>query len=328
MKIGVCAWSFTGVHGQIEAGPDPHTPAGLVDLAIRHGLHSIEGASGWWDPQDKASLGDFRQRLADTQLGVFVDTGGHDYAENIQPLRDAIRVAGAVGSRIVRTTISRFLEGDRRSLGADGWQAHLQGLVAPLASVMQEAESAGIDVGIENHQDICSHELVWLCDQVGSPRLGVTMDVGNAYAVGETPLAFARRVLPILKHVHLKDYTVHGSDAGFRLKRCTLGDGVVNWPEMLELFSKHAPQVEGCIELGATQARHIRLFEADWWSTYPERPFVPDAIDALGDLHRANTPNVDWRTPHETDADETTRAQYEMQQFESSISYLQEISAL
>jgi hypothetical protein len=28
------------------------------------------------------------------------------------------------------------------------------------------------------------------------------------------------------------------------------------------------------------------------------------------------------------DADETTRAQYEMQQFESSISYLQEISAI
>ena len=71
-----------------------------------------------------------------------------------------------------------------------------------------------------------------------------------------------------------------------------------------------------------------QLFEPDWWSTYPARPFVPDALDALGDLHRANTPNVDWRTPHEMDADETTRAQYEMQQFESSISYLQEISAI
>ncbi len=328
MKIGVCAWSFTGAHAETGSEFDPHTSDGLADLATHHGLASIEGASGWWDVDDEAEIGRFRQRLSTEQLGVFVDTGGHDYATNIEPLRQAIDVAVAVGSSVVRTTISRLLEGDRRSLGADGWRAHLQGLVEPLKSVMDVAETANIDVGIENHQDLCSHELMWLCEQVGSDRLGVTMDVGNAYAVGETPIDFARRILPRLKHVHLKDYTVHGNETGFRLKRCALGDGIVDWPAMIALFDAETPHVQGCIELGATQARHIQLFEPDWWSTYPERPFVPDAICAMADLYRADQRGADWRTPHECEADAATRAQYEMQQFEQSVSYLQTISAI
>lgn len=328
MKIGVCAWSFTGSHKESGATVDPHTPEGLIELALRHGLQSIEGASGWWNPADRAAINACRDRLANGSLAVFADTGSHDYATDVSPLTSAIDVAVAIGSPIVRTTISGLLEGDRRSLGTDGWRAHLEGLIAPLKVAMEKAETAGIDVGLENHQDICSHELVWLCEQVGSSRLGVTMDVGNAYAVGETPLAFARRVLPILKHVHFKDYTVHGSESGFRLKRCALGEGIVDWPSMIALFDAEAPQVHGCIELGATQARHIRLFEPDWWSTYPARPFVPDAIDAIGDLHRANQPDVDWRTPHECDADAATRAQYEMTQFDASVAYLKAIAAI
>ncbi len=327
MKIGVCAWSFTGSHREIDAPIDPHTSDGLMELATANKLHSIEGASGWWNPEDSTSIDTLRQHLADAGLGIFVDTGGHNYAEDIQPLRDAIAVGASVGARVVRTTISGLLEGDRRSLGAAGWRSHLQGLIRPLSEVMETAESVGVEVGIENHQDLCSHELLWLCEQVGSRRLGVTMDVGNAYAVGETPLCFARRILPILKHVHLKDYTVHGSESGYRLKRCALGDGIVNWPQMIALFDGQAPAVEGCIELGATQARHIQLFEADWWSTYPERP-LSEAIGALGDLHRANAQNVDWRSPHEAGEDAETRAQYEMQQFDASVAYLREISAI
>jgi 3-oxoisoapionate decarboxylase len=328
MKIGVCAWSFTGAHKESGGAIDPHTPDGLIDLAIRHGLKSIEGATGWWDPTDAQAIDSFRKRLASEGLAVFADTGSGNLASDVSPLTGAIDVAVAIGSPIVRTTISGLLEGDRRSLGADGWRAHLEGLIDPLKGAMEKAEALGIDVGLENHQDICSHELVWLCEQVGSARLGVTMDVGNAYAVGETPLAFARRILPILKHVHFKDYTVHGSESGFRLKRCALGEGIVDWPAMIALFEAEAPEVQGCIELGATQARHIRLFEPDWWSTYPERPFVPDAIEALGDLHRQNQPEIDWRTPHECDADATSRAGYEMSQFDASTAYLKSIAAI
>jgi hypothetical protein len=153
--------------------------------------------------------------------------------------------------------------------------------------------------------------------------------VGNAYAVGERPAAFARRVQPFLKHVHLKDYTVHPTGTGYRLKRCALGEGVVDWPAMFAWFDAECPQVEACIELGATTARHIRLFEPSWWETYPERPFIPDAIDALGDLQRAaQPPETDWRTPHEAGAAADACAAYEIAQIEASVTYLKSIGAV
>ncbi len=33
MKIGLCAWSFTGAHREANREIDPHTPEGLTRLA-------------------------------------------------------------------------------------------------------------------------------------------------------------------------------------------------------------------------------------------------------------------------------------------------------
>ena len=130
-------------------------------------------------------------------MDLFLDRT--NYTEDISPLRDAIETAHRAGALAVRTTISNLLEGDRRSLGSQGMQDYLSALVQPFKEVMPLAEEYGIPVGIENHQDVCSWELLDLFERVGSPQLGVTMDVANALAVGETP-ALSPSVMPILKH--------------------------------------------------------------------------------------------------------------------------------
>ena len=319
MKIGLCAWSFTGAHREAGRALDPHTPEGLTRLAKDEGLHSVEFAAQWLgdcSPEERAVFAETR-----AGLNLFLDTGGDDYAADIAPLRQAIETAHQTGARAVRTTVSRLVEGDRTEYGAEGMRAYIKALVQPFKEVMPLAEEYGIPVGIENHQDLCSWELLSLCEKVGSPQLGVTMDVGNALAVGEHPRSFAERILPILKHVHLKDYAVHPTPSGYRLKRCAIGDGVVNWPEIIALFDRTVPQVEGCIELGASVARHIRLLEADWWATFPERP-LDEAIHAIRTLHQAADDPDDWQTPHERGASAAVRVAYELEQFERSVAYV------
>ena len=110
MKVGLCAWSFTGKHREAGLSPDPHTPEGLLQLARRAGLHSIEGAAGWFEQFDDALLERLRAELAAAQVGVFVDTGGDDYTADISPLTAAVGVAARLGSPLVRTTLSRMLE--------------------------------------------------------------------------------------------------------------------------------------------------------------------------------------------------------------------------
>ncbi|MFT5085996.1 MAG: sugar phosphate isomerase/epimerase [Candidatus Latescibacterota bacterium] len=322
MKIGLCAWSFTGSHKEAGRAIDPHTPEGLTQLALDNGLASVEFASGSLQNRSAEEIAAFRESLGGIDL--FLDTGGANYAEDISPLREAIETAHRTGALVVRTTISRLLEGDRREYGAAGMRDYLSALVEPFKQVMPLAEEYGIPVGIENHQDVCSWELIELCERVGSPQLGVTMDVANALAVGEAPSAFAQRVLPILKHVHFKDYTIHPTSSGYRFKRCALGEGVVDWPDMVALFEKGAPDVQGCIELGAAQARHVRILENDYWSTFAARP-QDEVLNAIRTLHQAARPaNEDWRTPHEREESADARADYELEQFARTIHYIKE----
>ena len=42
--------------------------------------------------------------------------------------------------------------------------------------------------------------------EAAGANVGVVFDTGNPFAVGEDPVAFARRAAHRIRHVHLKDY--------------------------------------------------------------------------------------------------------------------------
>lgn len=328
MRFGLCAWSFTDATRRAGRTPDPLTPDGLVELATTHGLEAVELADRWFAGAPEAQLQDMGAELADRGIAVVVDTGGSEVPEEIgAAVEAAVGTAAALGAKVVRTTISRCLEGDRSRFGAAGWREHLAALVGPMQKAAARAADAGVAVGIENHQDICSWELVRLCEQVGNPAFGVIMDCGNALAVGEPPAAFAERVMPYLKHVHLKDYVVHPTPSGWRFVRCPIGSGVVDFEDLVARFEAGAPGLLGCIEVGASQARHVRLLEHDWWATYEPRPWE-ETLDAIRILHAAEQPpGLDWRTPRELDEPAGVVADYELTQFLDSARYVATLRA-
>jgi 3-oxoisoapionate decarboxylase len=292
------------------------TVTGLAALAAGRGLRSIEhGVAAFADADP--------DQLRTSGLDLVVDCGSNTAPDAIgAEVEQALTLASRVGARVVRTTISQCLEGDRGRYGRDGWREHLDALVKPLRRAADIAEDVDIPFGIENHQDLCSAELRRLVERVGSPRCGVVMDCGNALAVGELPAAFAERVLPYLVHVQLKDYAAHPTPSGWLLVRCALGDGIVDWSELIARFDAGAPGVIGCIELGATTARHVRILERDWWATYDPRPWE-ETLDALRTLHReARPPGTEWRTPHERGEPPAVRAAYELAQLDASVEYL------
>jgi sugar phosphate isomerase/epimerase len=323
MRVGLCAWSFSGVHGKLGRQPDPWTAMGLAEMAATHKLAAVELSPAGLEALGPAGREEFMAEVAARDLTVVVDTGGKVVPSEIgAAVVTAVATAERFGSPVVRTTISQCLEGDRSRFGYQGWKDHLTALVAPMKEAAAVAADRGIAVGVENHQDICSSELVWLCEQVDSPAFGVVMDCGNALAVGEEPAAFADRVMPYLKHVHLKDYAVHPSPSGWRFVRCPIGAGVVDFADLVARFDAGAPGVLGCIELGATSARHVRLLDDDWWATFEPRPWESN-LAAIRTLHGAQKdPGVDWRTPHERGEPLAAIANYELAQLEASVDYL------
>jgi sugar phosphate isomerase/epimerase len=198
----------------------------------------------------------------------------------------------------------------------------LQEVQTKLRAVTVVAEQAGVNLAVENHQDLASEELLWLCESIASSRFGLTLDTGNPLATAEEPLAFARRVAPYLKNVHLKDYWIYLSKEGYRLVRSPLGQGVIDFPALFEIFASACPDVTMSIELGALEARHIRVLADDYWPEYPPRS-AAQLARVLRMVQANARPVGDWRTPFEREESVEAIIAYEQRQLAASLAYLQ-----
>jgi sugar phosphate isomerase/epimerase len=323
LDIGVAAYTFSYLCGFAGAGtprawPHPYDAYDLMDLAAAHGLGGVEFPPAWGlGSLDRAELVKARDYAAAHGLFVVVDSGVVDVAT----LQALLPAAATLGARTVRVIVSSILCGDRRAV-RNTWPAYLAEIARRLREVRALAEETGVAIALENHQDLTSDELVALCEEVGSPQIGVNLDAVNPLAVGEEPLAFARRVTPYLKNVHLKDYRLYRTPQGYRLARCPIGAGVLDVPVLLDLCAREAPHATVCIELGALEARHVRLLDDEFWPGYPPRR-VEEVLPVLRLREELARPtDEDWRTPWERGEQGEALASFEMSQFEQSVECL------
>src|SRR5437773_9416964 len=94
-------------------------------------------------------------------------------------LAEALELGARLSAGTVRTVVGGAkIGGDRRPL-AGRWQAFLQEILTKLQEATVVAERAEVNIAVENHQDLASEELLWLCETIDSPRFGITLDTGN-----------------------------------------------------------------------------------------------------------------------------------------------------
>jgi sugar phosphate isomerase/epimerase len=320
--FGIAAYSFPCGCGLLRreaqpAAPEPLDAFGLARLAADHGLRSVETPlPGMLPDLSGDTLDRFQGVLEELGLSLVVDTGvvERDRLEALLP--SVVRT----GARVVRATLSTILEGARAGVPG-GWDAYMEEMLSRVVEIRPVLEAHGVVLALENHQDATSDDLLKLCE-AGGECVGVTLDVANPLAVGEEPLAFASRVGPLIRNVHLKDYKVYLTPSGYRLVRCALGEGVVPFEELLPLLRRVAPDAPLHIELAALYERHIRLLEDDWWGGYPPRD-ARSLVPALRLVARhARPPEEDWQTPWERGAPDGEVARWEREQLETSIEFL------
>jgi sugar phosphate isomerase/epimerase len=248
-----------------ERANPPLDAFGLMDAAVELGLSGIEAPL---PALSGAALDAWRAGLAERALRLVADLPVPLDAE-ADVIRGWLKAAATLGAGVVRTTLSTILCGDRRTI-ADGWPAHLERRAARLREVLPCAVDLGLSLAIENHQDATSRDLLELAERVDhSPAYGITLDTGNPLAVGEDPVEFTERVAPLVRHVHLKDYTLHAAPDGFRLVRCAAGDGVIDFAAISRIVGENGHALLPGIEIAAQATRTIPLLAPDWWAHYP-----------------------------------------------------------
>ena len=96
------------------------------------------------------------------------------------------------------------------------------------------AEAYSVTVNIEVHGYFTTDpdrlaEMLAFCD---SPFLRMNFDSGNTFIAGRDPVAFCRRFLDKITHMHVKDVSnslaraARGEQTGIAVSHCAIGDGV------------------------------------------------------------------------------------------------------
>lgn len=318
MRIGLSMYGTTysmGIHP--KASRPAYRWKQVMDRAADAGLDGVEiPVSLLQSLEDAVELG--REARKRNQF-VCLDASGHDPVV----LGRALEFGAEAGAVTVRTVIGGAgFGGDRRPL-AGRWSAFMEDVREGLAEAAKTAERVQVNLAVENHQDLASEELLWLCESIGSTRFGITLDTGNPLATAEEPLEFTRRVAPFVKNVHLKDYWIYLSEEGYRLVRCPIGQGAINFPALFAILSEACPDpdVPMAVELGALEARHTRVLADDYWPEYPERS-ASKLARLLRFVQAESKPAGDWRTPYERQERAEVIEAYEERQLAASLAYL------
>lgn len=302
-----------GIHarGTPRANPDPAGIEGFVDLAEGVGARVVELWDSGLAELGEASLATLRTRLESLDIVPVVSSGLQK-----GDVDACLGYAKGLGAGQVRFALTPILCGDRAAAGAR-WHEMVADVRSKLGAAAPKAEAAGITLLIENHQDFTSRELVGFCDEFGPP-VRIVYDTANSFPVAEAPLDFTRVVAPYVRYVHMKDYNVQFTTEGYRLIRCPSGDGAVPFKELFAILAEHHETMLGAIEIGALEARHVRLFTPDWWRGYAPKPAEELAACLLAAQRNRLPESAEWRTPWERNADHEL-VDYELGQMRRSI---------
>ena len=142
-----------------------------------------------------------------------------------------------------------------------------------------------------------------------------------------SPGRFTRKVAPLVRHVHLKDYQVQFTNEGYRLVRCAIGDGAVPLMAIVGILGQHHASLTAVLEPGALEARHIRFLNPGWWQGYP--PASASSLAATLAAAQVNRlpDDADFRTPWERGADGDL-VDYELQMIRRSAANMRDLGLM
>ena len=117
------------------------------------------------------------------------------------------------------------------------------------------------------------------------------------------------------------------TDQGIRLVRCPSGDGAVPFKEVFAILAEHHDTMLAAIEIGALEARHVRLLTPAWWHGYAPKSAEELAACLLAARRNRLPDDAEWRTPWERHADHELVA-YELAQVRRSAANLKALGLM
>lgn len=147
--------------------------------------------------------------------------------------------------------------------------------VARSEQILQKAEPVlrrnKLMVGVENHKDWLTDELVEMLRRADSPHLGACVDFGNNLALLEDAVELAQKLAPYAVTTHLKDMAVRPYADGFELSEVPLGEGILPLGRIIEILRRERSDIHFCLEMITRDPLKVPYRADRYWATYEKR---------------------------------------------------------
>jgi sugar phosphate isomerase/epimerase len=199
---------------------------------------------------EPARLDEIAQYVADHNLAIHLyahapyldadlDTVKRSIDETVQAIE---RYHTLLHCPLVTTGVGSY----HRFMRSPSLDEQMQRLAETLPALAAGCHSLEIPFGIENHGDYYCSDLVELIRQV--PHLGIFLDTGNTYLIGEAPLPAFRTAAPYVVGTHFKDHHVRpcpdARPLHFEVDASIIGDGDVPLRECYQILVENTPNPE------------------------------------------------------------------------------------
>ncbi len=182
-------------------------------------------------------------------------------------LTDASKRADEVGKMVRWGKLIKKYGGTVAVIGPDNvkrdgynFKAVKPNIVAALNDIGKALAGVGVTGALHQHTGTCvmtRDEVYGVMEAVDTRYVKFGPDVGQLAAGGAEPLKVVKDFLPLIEHVHLKDFDGGPHYAGY----CPLGKGKVDIPGTLDLLEQSKIKAMVMVELDPSQGMPIAAME-------------------------------------------------------------------
>ncbi|HHW48379.1 MAG TPA: sugar phosphate isomerase/epimerase [Clostridiaceae bacterium] len=207
------------------------------------------------------------------ELGLTIELGMSGLTR--ENLLRHLYIAGQLQSNFIRVVI-----GSKNLLSHNNSNNLKDEASKVLKEMLPKFKKQKVIVGIENHFDLCSTELVELIEDIGDKQVGLILDTTNSLGFIESPWETFEKFKPYILSIHLKDYIVKKVEAGYFITGVPLGEGWLKTGKLLDAVMACNPDASIIMEM--TVRRNEKQSEReilDW-----ERAQVEKSVNYLKEL--------------------------------------------
>jgi len=252
------------------AGSGPALDAeAFLDLCHEFGTDGAQMDYSMLTSQDAGYLGRVREGVERRRMFVelIVDNGALEDLELLERIGQAAEALGVTRLRVACLPGRRYEDfHDRKSW--DDFAGRWRGALPRTEPVLRRHKLA---LGVENHKDWLTDELVDILRRIGSPHVGACVDFGNNLALLEDPLETIEKLAPYAVTTHVKDNVMAPSPAGFSLGDVALGEGVLPLERMVGVLRRHRPDIHLVLEVITRDPLTVPYREDHYWITRERR---------------------------------------------------------